>query len=141
MNKLQNSDLLRNILKAIYFTASRRTAPSFAIAVIGAITKTLEQRYGFLKSRLLLLWLHHRHQQRHKVSSQNNQELLWSFVLHDLMVRKEKKVLSLKNKLRHIFACRRMPKIIIISLVGILLCNHFSSLKEDIGIEARRLSQ
>ena len=50
MNKLQNSDLLRSIIKAIYITASRRTAPSFAIAVIGAITKTLEQRYDFLKN-------------------------------------------------------------------------------------------
>ena len=50
MSKLQNSDLLRNILKAVYITASRRTTPSFAIAVIGAITKTLEQRYNFLKN-------------------------------------------------------------------------------------------
>ena len=50
MNKLQNSDLLKNIIKAVYITASRRTAPSFAIAVIGAITKTLEQRYDFLKN-------------------------------------------------------------------------------------------
>ncbi len=50
MYKLQNSDLLKSILKAIYLTASRRTAPSFAIAVIGAITKTLEQKYDFLKN-------------------------------------------------------------------------------------------
>jgi hypothetical protein len=50
MSKLQNSDLLKSIIKAIYITASRRTAPSFAIAVIGAITKTLEQRYKFLKN-------------------------------------------------------------------------------------------
>ena len=50
MSKLQNSDLIRNILKAVYITASRRTTPSFAIAVIGAITKTLEQRYNFLKN-------------------------------------------------------------------------------------------
>jgi hypothetical protein len=50
MSKLQNSDLLRSIIKAIYITASRRTAPTFAIAVIGAITKTLEQRYDFLKN-------------------------------------------------------------------------------------------
>jgi hypothetical protein len=50
MPKLQNSDLLKSIIKAIYITASRRTAPSFAIAVIGAITKTLEQRYEFLKN-------------------------------------------------------------------------------------------
>jgi predicted 3-demethylubiquinone-9 3-methyltransferase (glyoxalase superfamily) len=50
MSKLQNSDLLKSIIKAIYITASRRTAPNFAIAVIGAITKTLEQRYDFLKN-------------------------------------------------------------------------------------------
>lgn len=50
MSKMQNSDLLKSIIKAIYITASRRTAPSFAIAVIGAITKTLEQRYDFLKN-------------------------------------------------------------------------------------------
>jgi hypothetical protein len=50
MSKLQNSDLLRSILKAVYTTASRRTTPSFAIVVIGAITKTLEQRYDFLKN-------------------------------------------------------------------------------------------
>ncbi|UCF50014.1 MAG: hypothetical protein JSU91_00610 [Thermoplasmatales archaeon] len=50
MYKLQNSDLLKSILKAIYLTASRRTAPSFAIAVIGAITKTLESKYDFLKN-------------------------------------------------------------------------------------------
>ncbi|KYK20666.1 hypothetical protein AYK21_05765 [Thermoplasmatales archaeon SG8-52-2] len=50
MSKLQNSDLLKSIIKAIYITASRRTAPSFAIAVIGAITKTLEQRFKFLKN-------------------------------------------------------------------------------------------
>jgi hypothetical protein len=50
MTKLQNSELLERIIKAIYVTASRRTAPSFAIAVIGAITKTLEQRYVFLKN-------------------------------------------------------------------------------------------
>jgi hypothetical protein len=50
MPKLQNSDLLKSIIKAIYITASRRTAPSFAIAVIGAITKTLEQRFDFLKN-------------------------------------------------------------------------------------------
>ena len=50
MSKMQNSDILKSIIKAIYITSSRRTAPSFAIAVIGAITKTLEQRYEFLKN-------------------------------------------------------------------------------------------
>jgi len=47
---MQNSEMLRKIIKAVYITASRRTAPSFAIAVIGAITKTLEQRFDFLKN-------------------------------------------------------------------------------------------
>ncbi len=50
MSKLQNSDLLRSIIKAVYITASRRTTPSFAIAVLGAITRTLEQRFDFLKN-------------------------------------------------------------------------------------------
>jgi len=50
MSKLQNSDLLERILKAVYITASRRTSPSFAIAVLGAITRTLEQRFDFLKN-------------------------------------------------------------------------------------------
>jgi len=50
MSKLQNSDLLRSIIRAIYITASRRTAPRFAIAVIGAIIKTLEQKFEFLKN-------------------------------------------------------------------------------------------
>jgi len=50
LSKMQNSEMLRKIIKAVYITASRRTAPSFAIAVIGAITKTLEQRFDFLKN-------------------------------------------------------------------------------------------
>lgn len=50
MSKLNNSELLEGILKALYTTAGRRTTQSFAIAVLGAITKTLEQRYDFLKN-------------------------------------------------------------------------------------------
>ena len=50
MSKLKNSELLEGILKALYTTAGRRTTQSFAIAVLGAITKTLEQRYDFLKN-------------------------------------------------------------------------------------------
>ena len=48
--KLRNSELLEGILKALYITAGRRTTQSFTIAVLGAITKTLEQRYDFLKN-------------------------------------------------------------------------------------------
>jgi hypothetical protein len=50
MSKLKNSELLEGILKALYITAGRRTTQSFAIAVLGAITKTLEHRYDFLKN-------------------------------------------------------------------------------------------
>jgi hypothetical protein len=50
ISKLRNSELLEGILKALYTTAGRRTTQSFAIAVLGAITKTLEQRYDFLKN-------------------------------------------------------------------------------------------
>ena len=49
MPKLENSDILRAIFQALYITAGRRTTRGFAIAVLGAITKTLEQRYNFLK--------------------------------------------------------------------------------------------
>jgi len=49
MAKLKNSELLRKMLKALYDTTSRRTYPIFAFAVIGAITKTLEKKYEFLK--------------------------------------------------------------------------------------------
>lgn len=50
MSKLKNSELLEGILKALYTTTGRRTTQSFAIAVLGAITKTLENRYDFLKN-------------------------------------------------------------------------------------------
>jgi len=50
MSKLNNSELLEGIFKALYTTAGRRTTQGFAIAVLGAITKTLEQRYDFLKN-------------------------------------------------------------------------------------------
>jgi hypothetical protein len=53
MAKLQNSDLLRGILKALYVTAGRRTTSSFAIAVLGAIIRTLEQKYVFLNHIIL----------------------------------------------------------------------------------------
>ena len=49
MTKLKNSEILRRMLKALYDTTSRRTYPIFAFAVIGAITKTLEKKYEFLK--------------------------------------------------------------------------------------------
>ena len=49
MPELKNSDIIKGILKALYVVASRRTTQNFAVAVIGAITRTLGQRYDFLK--------------------------------------------------------------------------------------------
>ena len=48
MAELKNSDILRGIIKALFLTAGRRTTQTFAVAVLGAITRTLEQRYDFL---------------------------------------------------------------------------------------------
>jgi hypothetical protein len=47
--KLTHADVLGSVLKAVYTVASRRTTQSFAATVIGAIIKTLEQNYKFLK--------------------------------------------------------------------------------------------
>jgi len=46
---LKNSKVLKEILQALYAVASRRTTYNFAATVIGAIVKTLEQNYKFLK--------------------------------------------------------------------------------------------
>jgi hypothetical protein len=49
MTEIKNSEVLSSILHALYSVASRRTTQSFAATVIGAIVKTLEQNYDFLK--------------------------------------------------------------------------------------------
>ncbi len=49
MTEINNSEVLSSILRAVYSVASRRTTQSFAATVIGAIIKTLEQNYDFLK--------------------------------------------------------------------------------------------
>lgn len=49
MATVRNSDVLGSILRALFSVASRRTTQSFAGTVIGAIIKTLEQNYPFLK--------------------------------------------------------------------------------------------
>jgi hypothetical protein len=49
MIPMKNSEVLGSILRALYTVASRRTTQSFAGTVIGAIIKTLEQNYDFLK--------------------------------------------------------------------------------------------
>ena len=46
---LTHADVLGAILRAVYTVASRRTTQTFAATVIGAIVKTLEQNYTFLK--------------------------------------------------------------------------------------------
>ena len=49
MSDIENSDLLKLILKALYTTAARRTTQNFAIAIIDAILRTLEEKYDFFK--------------------------------------------------------------------------------------------
>ena len=49
MKEIENSDLIIEVLKALYTTVSRRTTQSFAVAVIDTIIRTIEERYDFLK--------------------------------------------------------------------------------------------
>ena len=49
LSTLSNTDVLKGVLQALYTVTSRRTTQSFAVAVIGTITKTLEEKYEFLK--------------------------------------------------------------------------------------------
>jgi len=49
MSKLSNTDIFENVMHGLFTTAGIRTSKNFAIAVIYAITKALEQRYDFLK--------------------------------------------------------------------------------------------
>ncbi len=49
MTDLKNAEVIGGILRTLYSVASRRTSQTFAATVIGAILKTLEQNYEFLK--------------------------------------------------------------------------------------------
>lgn len=49
MSKLSNTDIFENVMHGLFATAGIRTSKNFAVAVIYAITKALEQRYDFLK--------------------------------------------------------------------------------------------
>lgn len=49
MTDLKNTEVIGGILRTLYSVASRRTSQTFAATVIGAIIKTLEQNYDFLK--------------------------------------------------------------------------------------------
>lgn len=49
MTNLKNSEVIGGILRTLYSVASRRTSQTFAATVIGAIIKTLEQNYDFLR--------------------------------------------------------------------------------------------
>ena len=49
MPELKNSEVLGGIIRSLFAVAGRRTTQSFAAAVIGAILKTLQQNYDFLK--------------------------------------------------------------------------------------------
>ena len=49
MSKLSNTDIFENVMHNLFKTAGIRTSKNFAVAVIYAITKALEQRYDFLK--------------------------------------------------------------------------------------------
>lgn len=50
MTELKNSEVIGGILRTLYSVASRRTSQTFAATVIGAIIKTLEQNYEFLRN-------------------------------------------------------------------------------------------
>jgi hypothetical protein len=50
MPEVNNTELIRVALKALYKTAARRTTQSFAIAVIDSIIRTLNEKYDFLKN-------------------------------------------------------------------------------------------
>jgi hypothetical protein len=49
MTDMKNSEVIGGILHTLYSVASRRTSQTFAATVIGAIIKTLEQNYDFLR--------------------------------------------------------------------------------------------
>lgn len=49
MAELRNSEVIGGILRTLYIVASRRTSQTFAATVIGAIIKTLEQNYEFMR--------------------------------------------------------------------------------------------
>ena len=49
MSEINNSDLIRVTLKALYTTAARRTTQNFAVAVIDSIIRTIKEKYDFLK--------------------------------------------------------------------------------------------
>jgi len=44
---LTNSDLIKNVITALYRTASRRTSSAFAVMIINDILKTLRQKYEY----------------------------------------------------------------------------------------------
>lgn len=50
MARMENCEVIGGILRTLYSVASRRTSQTFAATVIGAIIKTLEQNYEFLRS-------------------------------------------------------------------------------------------
>lgn len=50
MSDVENSVLLKAILRALYITAGRRTTQTFAVAIIDTIVKTIAERFDFLKS-------------------------------------------------------------------------------------------
>jgi len=49
MNKSTNAYVTEKLMYGLYQTAGRRTSFNFAIAIMDTITRTLEQRYDFLK--------------------------------------------------------------------------------------------
>ena len=49
MSDIKNSEIVRNILKGLFKVAGRRTSQHFVTTVLGAIIRTLENNYDFLK--------------------------------------------------------------------------------------------
>jgi hypothetical protein len=49
MSDVKNSEITRSVLKGLFKVAGRRTSQHFVTAVLGAIIRTLENNYDFLK--------------------------------------------------------------------------------------------
>ena len=50
MSDVENTVLIKAVLRALYITAGRRTTQTFAVAIIDTIIKTIAERYDFLKN-------------------------------------------------------------------------------------------
>jgi len=49
MTEITNAEIFENVVQGLYTVGGRRTSQNFAVAVLDAIIKTLEEKYDFLK--------------------------------------------------------------------------------------------